>query len=161
MIKIKDKFNLLKKTVLDIILIQLVKLNPNHCYKQDWEEQYKKADKYQKEGKQYFEQANKKYEDSKSTWNLHYTTDLFYKFKSSDATYKKLLNDIMSDNQLEEVKRRYKLVIESNNEYIVKLGYHKSIDVDLSTCKRLIDDIEKLYTEHQTTDYVLLYDKLK
>jgi hypothetical protein len=152
----KEKFKELKQTILDIILIKVLSWNPNHCFKKEWLETEKKNKEYRLQGEKYFKEANNKYNDLQPIKDLSYNKELYYKFLTDEARYKTMFRLIIENNGLQEVKKDFDLALKENR-YIVKIGLHKSIELDLSTCKRLVDDVEAVYKEYGTTDYVKLF----
>jgi hypothetical protein len=152
----KEKFKELKQTILDIILIKVLSWNPNHYFKKEWLETEKKNKEYRLQGEKYFKEANNKYNDLQPIKDLSYNKELYYKFLTDEARYKTMFRLIIENNGLQEVKKDFDLALKENR-YIVKIGFHKSIELDLSTCKRLVDDVEAIYKEYGTTDYVKLF----
>lgn len=153
----KEKFKELKQTILDIILIKVLSWNPNHCFKKEWLETEKKNKEYLNNAEKYFKEANAKYKELQPIYDLYYQKELYYKHLTNEVHYKDLVRYVISGNGLEGVKKGYNECLQETGKYTIKVGYHKSIELDLSTCKRLIDDIEAIYKEYGTTDYVKLF----
>jgi hypothetical protein len=152
----KEKFKELKQTILDITLIKVLSWNPNHCFKKEWLEIEKKNKEYLNNAEKYCKEANSKYKELQPIYDLYHQKELYYKYLTDEVKYKTIIRMVIEANELQEVKKNFDVALKEN-KYTVKIGHHKSIELDLSTCKRLIDDIEAIYKEYGTTDYVKLF----
>lgn len=144
------------KNILDFILKKIVHWNPNHCFKIEWDKIHRENLKLREEGLQYKKEANTQYNKLIPIYEMNYIKSKWDKYCQNEKAYKNIKETILQENRLEELKKDFNNALQ-NKEYIVKYGHHKSTSLDLSTCKRIIDEIENLYNDYGTKDYVKLY----
>ena len=142
--------------ILDYFLKIIVYYNPNHCFKREWEEIENKNNKIKKKAEEYVKEADKKYEELRPIYDMVYTKSIYDKYCAEEALYKNIYEDILFkqvvngemkmsvlDVKLKGLKKAFEDAL-LKKEYIVRVGHHNSIKLDLSTCKKLIDDLEKI-----------------